>query len=88
MLSLTNPSIVCGIAAWVGDGRGQRSAKSAKRMLHSSSGGGSQGAILLSNVPESLGFARTTLAKGATTNRWYPISIEKSEFIMTPTAPR
>jgi hypothetical protein len=49
---------------------------------------GSLGSILLDRCTgNSWVLARATLGNGTTTNRWYPISVEKSEAITRTQAP-
>jgi hypothetical protein len=54
-------------------------------IMNNSTGGGSLGAILLNKCTgDSWMLIRTTLANGATTNRWYPLSAENSEYVSAP----
>jgi hypothetical protein len=49
--------------------------------MTNATGGGSLGAILLNKCTgESWILIRTSLPNGLTPSRWYPISVEKSEF--------
>jgi hypothetical protein len=49
--------------------------------MTNATGGGSLGSILLNKCTgDSWILIRTSLPNGLTTSRWYPISVEKSEF--------
>jgi hypothetical protein len=53
-----------------------------------SASGGSVGSILLDKCTgSSWVLARATLSNGVTANRWYPISVEKSEAVTRSQAP-
>ena len=53
--------------------------------MTSSTSGGSLGSILLDRCTgNSWILVRTTLENGATSNRWFPISVEKRESVTAP----
>ena len=53
--------------------------------MNNATGGGSLGAILLNKCTgDTWVFIITRLPNGATTNRWFPITVEKSEGLTSP----
>jgi hypothetical protein len=53
--------------------------------MTSSTSGGSLGSILLDRCTgNSWILVRTTLSNGASTSRWFPITVEKSESVTAP----
>jgi hypothetical protein len=58
-------------------------------VMNNSTGGGSLGAILIDKCTgNSWILARTSLANGVTTSRWFPITVEKEEIGSRPGGPQ
>jgi hypothetical protein len=58
-------------------------------VMNNSTGGGSLGAILIDKCTgTSWIHARTSLANGVTTTRWFPITVEKGEVGSRPGGPQ